>query len=215
MRRRQGRAGFHEPSLVPLADMLCNTVGVTVFILIFTVLTASGAVLMKRLPFESPTKKERILVVCYHNRILPLDLGAIEKLFDGKINHPGQLTYSNVGAYIDQLNHVTVEDDYFTVTHEASLNYNSISVVTMAKPKDTKGDDFMDLDGAGSTFRTQVEKGDPSKQFFFFIVYPDSISIFNKARDIAREKHFDTGWNDQKDGKPIGFASGGRASNTQ
>ena len=36
--RRRLRAPFHDTSLVPMADMLTNTVGVMVFILIFTVL---------------------------------------------------------------------------------------------------------------------------------------------------------------------------------
>jgi len=41
-RRRGGRRSFSGPTLVPLADMLTNTVGVTIFIMIFTVLAAGG-----------------------------------------------------------------------------------------------------------------------------------------------------------------------------
>ena len=55
MIRRRVRPQFHEPSLVPMADMLTNTVGVVLFILIFTVLTAGAAVVINELASRRET----------------------------------------------------------------------------------------------------------------------------------------------------------------
>lgn len=82
MRRSRRRAQFHEPSLVPLADMLTNTVGIVVFILIFTVLTAGGVVIAKRLPMEHPTEAEPAWFVCRNGRVFPMRHDLMERFKD-------------------------------------------------------------------------------------------------------------------------------------
>jgi hypothetical protein len=57
MRRTHLRRNSHEPTLVPMADMLTNTVGIVIFILIFIVLATGGVGVAKGLPRKlSPEK---------------------------------------------------------------------------------------------------------------------------------------------------------------
>ena len=76
---RRTQTQFDEPSLVPLADMLTNTVGISVFILIFTVLTAGGAIIAKRFPMEHSTKKSDVTYICWGDRLYPLPDELIEQ----------------------------------------------------------------------------------------------------------------------------------------
>lgn len=58
MRRRRGVDPV-QPSLVPMVDLLSNTVGALVFIMIFTVMAASGVVVLKRLPMEHSSTRNQ------------------------------------------------------------------------------------------------------------------------------------------------------------
>lgn len=206
---RRRRAAFHEPSLVPLADMLCNTVGIIVFILIFTVLTAQGALLPKRLPIEHKTTAERAIYVCYQGRLLPLDENGLADRIGKSIPH-FQLTYDNVDSWIQTVNGLRVEDDYFALTCDASVDYSvgRIAITSCFTPKDGAGESLVNLENANGVFRTFLHSKDPTKRYIFFLVYPDSLEVFEKARSIAREMHFETGWGAHDKG-PLLFGTNG------
>lgn len=57
--KHRPRSQFRQPTLVPLADMLTNTVGIVIFILVFIVLAAGGAASSNSR--ESAKETERLL----------------------------------------------------------------------------------------------------------------------------------------------------------
>ncbi len=219
---RRRRAAFHEPSLVPLADMLCNTVGVIVFILIFTVLTAGGALLMKRLPYEHTTKLKRAIFVCYHDRVLPMDEQGLHAEFEKGLPK-SELTFDNLDRYVAAINKRKVENKYFKLTMEAEVQTEDygfylrkrLSVSSSYHPKDNAGELIQDFDNSHSVYRAALHADNPKKRFVYFLVYPDSLEVFDKARTIAREMSYETGWFGNEANKPLEFSSNGRDSTAQ
>jgi len=220
MRRKKRRQGFFEPSLVPMADMLCNTVGITVFLLIFTVLTAGASVTPKRLPYEHAPKANDVSdFVCFGNRVLPLDVATLERRFAKVVHRPSELTFDNIDGFLQRLNAASVQDKYFTLSMNGQLvNANggeALETSTLVQAKGNVGDPIPSLTKNDSLFKSQLNGSNPKEKFVFFFVYPDSIKAFEAARDIANQMHFETGWGDLPQGQPLTFGSGGRAMGAQ
>ena len=222
MRRRRARQRGHEPSLVPLADMLTNTVGITVFILIFTVLTAGGVVIAKRLPLEKETQADPAFFLCANGRILPVDSATLQHKFLDPLGKP--TSYYAVAGWIERFNKQRVEDEYFVVTGVAEPNYvdlgfyKSVSVedtITFT-PRQGAGETIEALQQPDSLFRQALKRYDAGKQFIFFFVRPDSLDTFTSARDLVlSETTFTTGWDPLGPEDPIRFGSKGRRAKIQ
>jgi hypothetical protein len=193
MRARRNPSRFHEPSLVPMADMLTNTVGVVLFILIFTVLTAGGAIVAKRLPMERETKAEPMALLCASGRIAPVDLDPLAKAFIDPIK-PRELNLSNVDAFVTQFNSRKIERDGFVVTGEAQNLGFALRAVLIFRPGEVGGESAAALATPASAFRALLKNTDPAKKYANFIVYPDGLSTFRAARDLASAAGFGTGW---------------------
>ena len=208
MRARTQRTSFDEPSLVPLADMLTNTVGIMVFILIFTVLTAGGAVLVKRLPMEHATEQRSLTFICWDNRVYPFS----EKLFRQFLEPLGkpEPTASGRQEFTDKFAAQRVEDAYVTLTGEVDRSGARTDLVIVCVPKAGAGETADELRRPGSAFQRALAAADRQKQFFMFNVRPDSIDAFGAARDAAAAAQVSTGWSPQLADQPIRFSLTGQ-----
>lgn len=216
MRRRFKRPHFTEPSLVPMADMLTNTVGIIIFILIFTVLTAGGALIAKRLPMERATKAQSLDFFCAGNRVLPMDSNRLAEEFA----RPFERTVRswNMDDWISRFNERKIEDEYFEVTGNAmgfaAINFFRVAVVFTPKPG--KGEIATEMRSPDSRYRQVLKKYQPSTHFVNLFVRPDSIAAFEAARAEAAQMGFSVGWwpLDEKDPARISMTSGGGRSAT-
>jgi len=200
--RRNRRSTFNEPSLVPLADMLANTVGVMVFIFIFTVITAGGASMLKTLPLERSSDLKFVTVVCSGDRALPLDQVA---LIDEFMRPLGRPTPESLGQWLDQF----LEHRLAGENADVSGEIGSSSLVFKIKPYLNRGETAAALKRSGSRFRTFLGGFDPKERFVHFLVYPDGLRAFKEARSIALENRFATGWMPLPADELIRFGSGG------
>lgn len=214
MRRRHKTVELVEPSLVPMVDLLSNTVGALVFIMIFTVMAASGVVVLKRLPLEHSSSAEPANFVCDKDRIYPLDNEALHSKLIRSWGRPTSIfdLYSWVARY----DGIEVEDDHFVARGESRVTYSTYSISTLYIPKPGGGyskDEVQDLDSA---FRQRLARLNPQKRFVHFFVRPDAIDSFLVAREIAAEEMgFGTGWMPLDTGEPLRFVSRGRAATEQ
>jgi hypothetical protein len=170
-----------EPSLVPLADMLTNTVGIMLFILIFTVLATAGATVIRRFPIVHEVKKHAVMVICAHGKIYPVDL---EKLGEG--------------AYFDRSNG--------NITRETLLRYIPTKYMDMQgviepgdfyvqfMPRTDSGDPASSIADGSTEFVSLLRDNDPNKSFIFYLVTDDSIDTFLAARQLSQAKGFEYGW---------------------
>jgi hypothetical protein len=196
------RARFHEPSLVPLADMLTNTVGIVVFILIFTVLTAGGAVVTKRLPMERASTTKPIKFLCAKGHLLPLiDDDAFMKRFLEPVGEPRLLrNLAEFEAWKRKFNARTLVDEYFEVEGEAE----GMAVNLAFTPRPGAGDGVADLGRLDSALRRTLARYSPSEHFAYFIVADDSVDVFVKAREVvSAQLHFGYGWTPTRRDQPV------------
>ena len=177
MRRRiQSHLG-EEPSLVPLADMLSNTVGIMLFILAFTVLVSGGVSVIKRLPMERQTDAKPLCFVCYKQRVLPLDPN-----LDTKLTEPlGTPTYETVDDWVRKFNEARVEDEFFDVNGFGEVYYTvwngrQLNLTSQYSPKPGKGDTKDELRNSTSTFATVMLANDGQNKFALFFWFILTVS---------------------------------------
>jgi hypothetical protein len=218
MRRKKRRTTFYEPSLVPLADMLTNTVGIIVFILIFTVLVAGGVVVAKRLPIEYSTEAVPTHFLCSGGRILPMDVDTATDDFLSKVGRP--TSFHGMYSWLDKFKAHRYEDEYFVVTGTGEImdfGFSRQADVTWEfSPKEGKGETVQELANDMSRFRQLLKARNTQKDFVHFLVRPDSLDVYLAARSLATEQMgFGTGWVPLNEKEPVRFGTGGRKATEQ
>jgi hypothetical protein len=203
-----------QPSLVPMVDLLSNTVGALVFIMIFTVMAASGVVVLKRLPLEHSTSAKPSNFLCEKDRILPLNNEELSLRLRQKWGSPRSLF--EVYSWIARYDGIEVEDEHFIARGESSLTYRTYSISTLFTPKPGGGYAKQEINTRDSAFRQRLAALDNKSRFVHFIVRPDGLDSFFLARKIAAEEMgFGTGWMPLDTSHPLRFASEGRAATQQ
>jgi hypothetical protein len=214
MRRKRKAREVLEPSLVPMVDLLSNTVGALVFIMIFTVMAASGVVVLKRLPLEHSSSAEPANFVCEKDRIFPLDNEGLKSKLNRRWGRPTSIF--DLYSWIARYDGIEVEDDHFVARGESSVTYSTYSFSTLYTPKPGGGYSEDEIQGFNSAFRQRLARLDPQKKFVHFFVRPDAIDSFLVARKIAAEDMgFGTGWMPLDTSEPLRFVSRGRAATEQ
>lgn len=211
--RRIRKGGvFHEPSLVPLADMLTNTVGIVVFILIFTVLTASGTVIAKMLPIEHDVQvASSEYFVCTGGRVFPLRSALIAQA----TRHYASFERSPDGfaALAKELDGRTTDDDQLRLTvHAAPVGeaaHAGLDLEISCEPVQGGGDDAATIRRGEGTFVHDLATMDPKTTALIFWVRPDGIDVFRAARESASQAGFASNWSPRDPDSPITFRLGG------
>ena len=235
-RRAHRRGGaFHEPSLVPLADMLTNTVGIVVFILIFTVLTASGTVIAKVLPVEHTADVvSPEYLVCAGGRIYPLRASLIaeatkhdarpERSGEGAAPPPAETDAPRTGeekpslarqdyvALANELDGRTVSDEHLSLHVSAAAATNAahpgLDLEIACDPVDGGGLDAAAIGRGEGFFAEDLAKLDPKTSALVFWVRPDGIAVYLAARERASLAGVASNWVPRV-ALPIAFRLGG------
>jgi hypothetical protein len=202
--------------LVPLADMLTNTVGIMVFILIFTVLATGGVMLAKRLPLEHWTKSDPIFFLCIDERVIPLDVNLVPQKFLRPLGRPG--TYDEVGSWLERFNARSIENDFFIVRGSGRAHYSgwsvSLNLTLVYSAKEGKGERAACIADSNSLYRRTLQRQSSDSSFVHFIVRPEAIDGLYKAREIALEMGYGVGWRPlgPEDSVGLSLTGGGRAA---
>jgi hypothetical protein len=172
--------------------MLCNTVGIMVFIFIFTVLAAGDAIDRQYLPHEHPPKTtDNVLLVCHNDRLMKLDnKDIVDKL-------KAALKSSDSSA--NSIDGVHTEDEFFKKT----VHFYGSGLGIECVPEDNAGDDIIQLTQPDSVFGSVLHENNPNKVYFYFAVYPDSVAVFKAARNAAVAAGYEVGWTSIKQNEPL------------
>lgn len=196
MTRRRRNIKAQEPSLVPLADMLTNTVGIMLFILAFTLLGTGGASIPKRLPMEQETDAKPIYFLCLADRILPVDFKETERLPQ---RPAGRMDEDDAKAYVRRGDRAEVENDYFKIRQTVRIiyeNWRASEVRAFAEyfPKPKAGVLKSDLMRTNLAFVETLNANKTNETFLYFLVRPEGMDLFFKAREIGAKHGFRSGW---------------------
>ena len=203
-----------QPPLVPMVDLLSNTVGALVFIMIFTVMAASGVVVLKRLPLEHSSKAEPINFLVENNRIIPLDNKELEEKLRRRWGRPYSIF--DIYSWIARFDGIEVEDEHFSARGESTVTYSSYSFSILFTPKPDGGDSRAELQNRDSSYRRRLANVNPNTNFVHFFVRPDSMDSFFAARKIATEElGLGTGWMPLAQDDALRFVTRGRAATEQ
>jgi len=215
MRRRFIKEGNDNSGLIPFADLLSNSVGIIIFVLAFTVLQSAGGVVPMKLPIERSTQgSSSVIFVCYHDKLLPLNTDLTKSLFKGL----PALKYDNADLWIRRFTQKRVEDECFTIVPEGETSYSggamdrSAQLILSASfyPKANAGEAEEALNRKESQISKSLSTIDSKKQFVYFLVYPDDIDLFRKAREVARTKYgLNVGWGPVGKDEPVRFSLSG------
>lgn len=198
--KRRGQSHV-DMSLVPLADMLTNTVGIMIFVMIFAVLVAQGTFMAMHLPMVTPTKTKSAEFICYDGKILPWRLGELsDKFFTGM----PKFAVGNATSFENTVNRRVVSDELFimrgicTTSYEEDFFSRSARVNYFALELDlrpgVRGETIADIRNPDSIFMREIAKLDPQRYHLTFWVDQNSLDVFRKARELARARHLDSGW---------------------
>jgi hypothetical protein len=215
MRRRLSLRKHQELSLVPLADMMTNTVGIVLFILIFTVLATAGAVVEKQFPMERETQARPLYFLCAGNRIIVSEAGALTDEFMDGIEQVK--SFAQIQSWIGRFNARRITKPDVTVTGIAVPSFEESSdnrafkplLAVVITPVVDAGESVGDLLSPTSRFRRLVSEYDPADRYFAFLVRPDSIEIFQVARGLVGGSGFAVGWSPLAADDPIRFSFSG------
>jgi hypothetical protein len=218
VKRRRGEQ-FEQPSLVPLADMVTNTVGIMLFILIFVSLSAGGAVISRHLPRERRTNAKAVWLFCSGGHISSFDPEALRKQIEDPL---GQATLENARNWARAFSAQRMETPELIVKGDATALDLDGGGVRLAKyllirHKPAGGDDEAALRTPGSALHKLLLEKSTADHFFFLFVEPDSIALFRAARDQIAAAGFHVGWSPLGTGEParISLSGSGREATIQ
>lgn len=198
MRTRRSQTLFQQPSLVPLADMLTNTLGIVIFILIFVVLV-SNVKLKRNLPIEHTTQAEPAIVYCYGGRVVPFTWKDVAPGL--KVQLADQLKMGVVASDLDNR-------EFRVNGMSLKLHFIDGSIMISCLPLPGTGETPAQAQQPNSKFRQFLKRFPSSKYFVDYAVYPDSIGAFRVARDISIESKYANGWDLWPADQPLEFGQG-------
>ena len=197
-----------------MVDLLSNTVGALVFIMIFTVMAASGVVVLKRLPLEHSSKAEPKNFLCEKDRLIALD----DVELNARLNRRWGRPYSifDIYSWIARFDGIEVEDEHFIARGESVVTQRSYGLSVLFTPKPNGGFKTEVIDQSDSPYRQRLSSFNPKTHFVHFFVRPDAIDTFLLARRIAADElGFGTGWMPLEPDQEIRFVSRGRTATEQ
>jgi hypothetical protein len=195
--KHKRRHRLQELTLVPLADMLTNTVGIILFILIFTVLTGISGVDFQQFSGEEPANKlEALNFICTKNQVIFADE---DKFTDDFLQPLGARTYSNVFDWIKRFNQRQIENENFLIKGIGGLTETDsvflIDLKLLVIPKSNNGETDSQLLSDSSVFKNILKNHSPEKYFLYFnISNSGGIEVFRTARNIAKQYNYKVGW---------------------
>lgn len=201
-RKKRNRANNNIINLDALMDILTCTVGIMIFVVVFTLLEAGGAVFEMNLPMlkDPPKHQERTEIVCTGGQIMPLHL---DKAFDnsfGKIREYMKITYNNLPEAIRKANNLKYEDDFFKYSfdyYEYPASYwvsQRFLYMIVDRKSDAIADNLDSLNSVKSKFYSHISTLNKDSSWVAFFVDDESIELYKKARAIFRNKGFNVGW---------------------
>jgi hypothetical protein len=176
--------------------MLTNTVGIMLFILAFTLLGTGGATVPKRLPMEQETDAKPLYFLCLADRILPVDFRETDRLPQAP---QGRMDVDDARDFVRRGNGAEVENEFFTIRQTVRLIYeygrpSQVRASAEYFPKPNAGIPKGELMRPNLAFIETLNTKATNQTFLYFMVQPEGMDLFFKARDIGAKYGFRSGW---------------------
>ncbi len=194
--RQSDRSGIL--SLDSLMDILSCLVGVMLFLVIYTVLDLGSTTYEAEVPVarDLPPGSQRVVVLSDHGMVRILDARAP---LDALLSGFEIVEYDEAEYFVRQANERAPTDQYFrySLTYEDRLSAFGIPLGTLDLRIEERtgvvGDSIHQL-GEGSRYATLLDALNPEDTWLAFAVDSASVDVFRKARALAIDRGFATGF---------------------
>ncbi|MEZ4294025.1 MAG: hypothetical protein R3B70_03540 [Polyangiaceae bacterium] len=200
---RRNRAESPTLSLDSFLDIVTNVVGVLILIAVVTVLGAgeiSVSAGPSSLSAPRPTA-ERVLFECIGEEVYFVDEKENVRLVQEAARAALKGNRLTPGALEQFLRDTDVGD----ATHRVQVSFatdDSTPVWSFRLRPGARGDTLDSLESPTSAFRRKLAELPPGT-FVYFVVHDDSFAVFQKARDLARERGAGMGWHPVAGKEPL------------
>lgn len=206
--RRRTRRGSAPPSFDSFLDVLTNTIGVLIVVLLFVTLSAADASILVRTPLRQETSKQVLFFEARGDRVLYVDSDKVLNDFERmRARLPSVDIYTL--AYIrDRIEGFRTSTDNYRVRIDGILGYTDLSLVYTARPG--AGEALGVLGDTSSRYRQVLSREEPDRRYVAFLVRPDGFEAFREARKHAWAQGYQVGWEPMESDREIALGGNGR-----
>jgi hypothetical protein len=203
-----------EPgNLDSFLDVMTNTVGVLIFVLLFVTLAAADATVLVRTPLRSETEKRPIYFEAVGGRVIYLELGMGNERVDAFFDALPPIRWYNVSSVLDRVDAFQTQTSNYTIDFSGSPLAGGFGVRWQALAG--AGDTVKVLKDSASAFQGVLRTLDPDTAYLAFVVRPDGLEAFRAARKLATRRGLASGWEPFEHQRDLVFSSGGRSVGVQ
>lgn len=214
MKRRPLRRGATGENLDSFLDIMTNTVGVLVFVLLFVTLAAADATVLVRTPLHQATSRTARLFEVRGDSLYLVDTRAASGSFQDFLERLPAVNWYTVDYVENRINNFTTATPNYRVDFVGSMRYGSYGL-RYRLSKTAKGDASRTLRDSASHYLTVLSTLDPKEHYVAFLVRPDGFNAFREARKLAWARGLKVGWEPVEATDELIFGSGGRTIGTQ
>ena len=211
--RRPARRRPEPGNLDSFLDVMTNTVGVLIFVLLFVTLAAADATVLVRTPLRSETEKRPIYFEASGGRVIYLELRAGNEAVDDFFDALPPIRWYNVRSVLARMEAFETRTPNYTIDFSGSPLAGGMGIRWRARPG--VGDTVTVVKDSTSTFQQVLRSLDPDTAYLAFIVRPDGVESFRAARKAATKRGVASGWEPFEHGHDLVFRSGGRSVGVQ
>jgi hypothetical protein len=212
--RRRARRRASGDNLDSFLDILTNTVGVLIFVLLFVALTAADASVLIRTPLRQDSNKDPEFFEVRGDRIYRIDTDAVDAEWDRYYERLPPITIYNYRSVTYRLESFETRTENHRVDFTGSVLAGGGGLRYRLRT-DAVGNRKTELRDSTSTYQANLARLDTSEHFVAFVVRPDGFEAFREARKQAWKRGLQVGWEPMADKKDLTFGSRGRQVGTQ
>jgi hypothetical protein len=213
MARRRPKKGEPEMLIVSFCDIVTITTAALFFCLLVTVQEAVKIPVFRPTPRAKITAKQGVFFECRTNQVFFVDKAGLDDQVEKLMStlNPG-IRGGDLESFLKAVQGQEVGNAYYRV----DPRYLLVGRMGLEARPGVPGETITDLENANNgKFQAILSQLDKDRQYIAFLVRDDSFNVFRKARQLADEAGFDTGWELLGIDEPIKFGEGGTAIATQ
>jgi len=198
--------------IVSFCDIVTITTAALFFCLLVTVQEAVKIPVFRPTPRARVSSKQGIFFECRTNQLYFVDKAGLDDQVEKLMStlNPG-IRGGDLESFLKAIQGQEVGNKYYRV----DPRYLLVGRMGLEARPGVAGENIVELEKTDSNFNSILSQLDKDHQYIAFLVRDDSFNVFRKARQVADEAGFDTGWELLGIDEPIKFGEGGTAIGTQ
>jgi hypothetical protein len=205
--KRRPRPRPQAQNLDSFLDIMTNTVGVLVFVLLFVTLAAADASVLVRTPLRASTEKVPVFFEVVDGRVVHMETGVADE---------------RVRAFMEGLPRINLYNYEYVLasmrTWSTSTGNYTVDLVGYSmryRANEGAGEPVKVVKDTASAYQRVLRGMDPETEYLAFIVRPDGLEAFRAAREVATRRGLSSGWEPFTYEREITFGSNGRQVGVQ